>query len=114
MNSSHPIALTLLLLACPGLLGQPVITTQPAGQILMKGDTATFQVEVAPGTPPFHYQWQKNGTSIPGTDSSSYTTPKVTRADNGAQYRCIVYNSQDYREGLRAFKEKRKPMFRGE
>jgi len=39
------------------------------------------------------YQWQKNGTNIPGATSAAYTTPATTLADNGAAYRCIVSNA---------------------
>lgn len=44
------------------------------------------------GTPPFQYQWYKNGIPIPNTNSSSYTTPQLTTFDNGNIYNCIVSN----------------------
>src|SRR5207302_1946402 len=59
----------------------PSITTQPAGQTVTVGQTATFMV-VATGTPPSSDQWQKNGTAISGATSASYTTPATASADN--------------------------------
>src|SRR5467141_3667908 len=70
----------------------PSITTQPASQTVTVGQTATFTV-VATGTSPLTYQWKKNGTSISGATSSSYTTPATTSSDNGAQFTVVVSNS---------------------
>src|SRR5258706_7913968 len=70
----------------------PSITTQPASQTVTVGQTATFTV-VATGTSPLSYQWKKNGTSISGATSSSYTTPATTSSDNGAQFTVVVSNS---------------------
>ena len=54
----------------------PVITTQPAGQIVQPSQNATFTV-IASGTD-LHYQWfvkHANGATLSvGTDSPSYTT----------------------------------------
>src|SRR6267143_4323073 len=61
----------------------PSITTQPASQTVMTGQTATFNVAAA-GTGPLSYQWQKNGTAIIGATSSGYTTPPAAASDNGA------------------------------
>src|SRR4029077_18528000 len=41
----------------------PSITSQPFGQTITAGQTATFSV-TASGTTPLSYQWQKNGTAI--------------------------------------------------
>lgn len=70
----------------------PTITTQPANQTATAGQTATFSV-VASGTAPLSYQWQKNGASITGATSSSYTTPPTTATDNGSTFRVVVSNS---------------------
>jgi glucose/arabinose dehydrogenase len=70
----------------------PVITTHPANQTVLQGQTATFNVS-ATGTAPFSYQWQRNMVNIAGTNSSSYTTPATVFADNGAKFRCLVTNS---------------------
>jgi hypothetical protein len=70
----------------------PVITAQPANQTVSAGQTASFSV-VATGTSPLTYQWQLNGTAIPGATASSYTTPVTTVANSGEQFRVTVTNS---------------------
>jgi len=70
----------------------PTVTTQPANQTVTAGQAATFTV-VATGTAPLSYQWRKNGTTIGGATSSTYTTPATTSSDNGAQFTVVVSNS---------------------
>ncbi|HLV93571.1 MAG TPA: chitobiase/beta-hexosaminidase C-terminal domain-containing protein, partial [Candidatus Acidoferrales bacterium] len=75
----------------------PTITTQPANQTVLVGQTATFSV-VATGTAPLTYQWAENTGSgfnnISGANSSSYTTPPTTSADNGTIFEVTVSNAQ--------------------
>jgi hypothetical protein len=70
----------------------PTITTQPVNQTVTAGQTASFVVG-ATGTAPLSYQWQKNGVSIAGATSASYTTPATTSSDNGATFRAVVSNT---------------------
>jgi glucose/arabinose dehydrogenase len=76
----------------------PAITQHPSDQTVAVGQTATFTVS-ATGTPPLNYEWQRNGTPIPGAPNlPSYTTGPVSSLDNGALYRCRVWNA--YGEAL--------------
>jgi hypothetical protein len=61
----------------------PTITTPPASQSANTGDTVTFSV-VAAGTPPFSYQWRKDGNGLPGATSSTLTLTNVQLADAGS------------------------------
>src|SRR5712675_615471 len=70
----------------------PTITTQPVNAAGTVGSTATFTV-VAAGTTPLTYQWQKNGTAIPGASAASYTTPALQIGDDGAMFAVVVTNS---------------------
>ena len=72
--------------------GAPLITSQPASKTITAGQTATFAVS-ASGPAPLSYQWRKNGTSISGATSASYTTPAETSSDNGAQFSVVVSNT---------------------
>ena len=69
----------------------PAITTQPADQSAITGQTATFSV-TATGTS-LRYQWKKGGADIPDATSSSYTTPATSSADTGTKYSVSVRNS---------------------
>lgn len=69
----------------------PVIVTQPQSQTVLVGSTATFTVAVS-GTGPLAYQWQFNGSTIIGGNSSTLTLVGVQPSQAGA-YRVIVSNS---------------------
>ncbi len=68
------------------------ITTQPSDNAVTEGGTATFSV-TATGTAPLSYQWAKNGATVAGATSASYTTPATTTVDNGALFAVTVSNS---------------------
>jgi hypothetical protein len=70
----------------------PAILTQPANQTVTAGQTATFSVS-ASGTPPLSYQWQMNGSDIPGATAASYTTPVTAVANSGEMFQVVVRNS---------------------
>jgi Abnormal spindle-like microcephaly-assoc'd, ASPM-SPD-2-Hydin/Immunoglobulin domain/Protein of unknown function (DUF1573) len=70
----------------------PTITTQPANQTVVAGQTATFTV-VAAGTAPLSYQWQKSGANIAGATAANYTTPTTTTTDSGSTFAVAVSNT---------------------
>ncbi|MEP6663162.1 MAG: hypothetical protein ABJC04_05795, partial [Verrucomicrobiota bacterium] len=71
--------------------GSPYIARQPWTQTISSGMTVDFET-VAMGIPPFHYQWQINGTNMVGATDAllSLTNTPLTAAGN---YRCVVSNS---------------------
>ena len=68
----------------------PKITVQPAPQeLIIPGKSARFAVTT---TGYNHlYQWQKDGTAIPGANSHIYSIDDVAEKDEG-QYSCVVSN----------------------
>ena len=72
--------------------GALTIIEQPANASTPLGQAATFIViAIGPGT--LRYQWNKNGTVIPGATGSSYTTPAVVASDTGSTYMVAVSDS---------------------
>lgn len=69
------------------------IAQQPQPASVSPGSAATFQV-VASGTPPFTYQWRRNGAPISGAVTASYTTPPTTLADDSTLFACLVANAE--------------------
>lgn len=54
----------------------PVILTQPAGQTVNAGQSVTLQAE-AGGSPPFSYQWLRDGAALPGATNATLHLPNV-------------------------------------
>ena len=68
----------------------PVITNASASACVWMG-ASTSLVVGAVGTPPLHYQWQLNGTNLPGATNAVLSLPNVQQADLGA-YVVVVTN----------------------
>jgi hypothetical protein len=68
----------------------PVINGQPAGQVAWMGSIVSLQAACG-GASPLNYQWLKNGTTIPGANSTTLTLTNVTRRDS-ADYTLRVSN----------------------
>jgi len=68
----------------------PAILSQPGDMTVNPGSPVTFAV-VAVGGLPLMYQWQFEGTDIPGATSASYTITSATAGDDG-EYQVVVSN----------------------
>lgn len=71
----------------------PSITEQPADQTVVASHPATFSV-TASGTPPLRFQWEMNGSPIPGATLASYTMPAATTSENAAHFTVEVADSK--------------------
>lgn len=69
----------------------PVIGTQPQSQSVLVGSTVVFTVSVG-GTPPFGYQWRKNGVPIAGATTAEFLIGLVQPTDIGG-YDVVITNS---------------------
>ena len=69
----------------------PVIVTPPADQAVAAGTDVDFSV-FATGTGALNYQWQLNGTNLPGAIAATRTCTNVTSASAGV-YTVIVSNN---------------------
>ena len=75
----------------------PSISTQPTNQTIFAGGNAAFNV-TASGTPPFGYQWSKNGAGISnGGGISGATTNVLTftaaATNNAGNYTVLITNA---------------------
>jgi hypothetical protein len=73
--------------------GPVSIVTQPASATVDEGTPVSFSVE-PDGTPPYTYQWRKNGANIDGATGQTYSIPFASFADNGAKFSVVVTGAQ--------------------
>lgn len=91
-NAGGSVTSAVATLTVTSAVQAPSITTGPQPQTVAAGQVARFEV-VAAGTPPLAYQWQRNGSAIPGATAAAYTTAATVLGDSGATFRVVVSNS---------------------
>ncbi len=87
-NPSPPQSSSLVLIKYSEL--PPIISNDPADQVVILGGTARFELGLA-GTPPFRYQWRRNGSDLPGATNATLKISPVRREDYG-RYDVVAAN----------------------
>lgn len=72
------------------IITSPTITSQPTPATLCEGSTTSFSVSATGSS--LTYQWQRNGSNIPGANSASYSIANSIPANSG-NYTVIVSNA---------------------
>jgi hypothetical protein len=83
---------TLDLTVTPAAPAAPTVQVALSNQAPAVGQPLTLTAQVA-GTPPFTYQWRKNGTAIAGACAAELVLPFLTTSDGGQTYDVVVGNS---------------------
>ncbi len=83
----------LFLVIALGTKGQLSVIVNPADTTLCPGDSLALTTVIT-GFGPFTYQWQHNGSDIPGAKDSVLIFPKTDVFDTGV-YHCMVSNGMD-------------------
>jgi Zn-dependent metalloprotease len=68
------------------------INAQPQDVAVPAGSVARFLVGVTAGTPPYRFQWMRNGADIAGATAASYSLAAQS-GDNGARFSARVSDS---------------------
>lgn len=72
--------------------GAAGIAVAPTNTSVGELQGAAFSV-IATGTPPWRYQWLKNGNAIPGSTNFDHVITAAPLSDSNAQFRVVVSNS---------------------
>lgn len=73
--------------------GPVKVVTPPQGLNLAEGSAAVFKVGYD-GTPPYTFQWRRDGADIPDATNDTYTIARVARGDNGAKFTVVLSGAQ--------------------
>jgi len=88
LDTTKPITARYLVLPVGETTNKLTLTRVPRSATRPLGSSVTFSV-TAKGTPPFSYQWRREGADLPGATTSSYTIPSLSVNEVGA-YTVVV------------------------
>ena len=66
------------------------LVDQPESLTVGDHQPAHFDVRAVSSSPDLLYQWQRNGTDIPGAIGSGHDLPVAESVDSGVRFRCVV------------------------